>query len=328
MKHNFRLGLGPMSYEIVESLASYASAGNPLMLIASRNQVDRDSGYVMNTKQLRAEVDRYPTDYLLLCRDHCGPYFLDSEKNLDQRSAIEACKKTIAADIEAGFDLIHIDTSRCYSGYLVAEELIKFCLSINPDIMFEFGTEENVGVAAGAEKYKADVLFAKDFPNMQFVVAQTGSLTLEDKQAGEFDSAVVSDLVDFAEHVGVKLKEHNADYLTGDQIQLRKLAGVHALNIAPQLGVMQTRLIKELALENNLNTEWENFANAVYASEKWRKWFPVSHSKELMIEVAGHYLYQDPTYKRLVDELDKSVYWRTILSNELTGLIQLYEHNL
>lgn len=328
MKHNFRLGLGPMSYEIVDLLASYAQAGNPLMIIASRNQVDVGGGYVMSTQELRKIIDQYPSDNLLLCRDHCGPYFLDSEKDLDGPKALEATKKTIAADIEAGFDLIHIDTSRCLATYHVAEELIKFCLDLNPNIMFEFGTEENVGVAAGVEKYKADVLFAKDFPNMQFVVAQTGSLTLEDKQAGVFESDVVKDLVGFAEHVGVKLKEHNADYLTSDQILLRKDAGVHAVNIAPQLGVMQTRIIKEQANEYGLTTEWNQFADAVYASGKWRKWFPILGSKELIVDVAGHYLYQHATYKTLVEKLEPHVDWKSILDKELISLIELYENNL
>lgn len=328
MKHNFRLGLGPMSHEIVNLLASYAQAGNPLMIIASRNQVDVDGGYVMSTRQLRSIVDQFPSDNLLLCRDHCGPYFLDSEKSLSGLRALEATKKTIAADIEAGFDLIHIDTSRCLGTYQVAEELIKFCLDLNPQIMFEFGTEENIGVVAGAEKYKADVLFAKDFPNMQFVVAQTGSLTLEDKQAGVFESEVVSDLVGFAEYMGLKLKEHNADYLTSDQIQLRKAAGVHAVNIAPQLGVMQTRIIKELAHNYGLDAEWNTFADAVYASDKWRKWFPIPGTRELIVDVAGHYLYQHTSYKTLVEKLDPHVNWQSILDKELIGLIDLYENNL
>jgi hypothetical protein len=50
------------------------------MIIASRNQIDSDNGYVMTTQELNDRVQK--SDYLWLCRDHCGPYFLDSEKNL------------------------------------------------------------------------------------------------------------------------------------------------------------------------------------------------------------------------------------------------------
>ena len=294
------------------------------MIIASRNQVDVSSGYVMSTEEL-AQYHRTNT---LLCRDHCGPYFLDSEKDLSQSQAIEATKKTIAEDIEQGFDLIHIDTSRCISGYGVAEELISFCLDMNQHIKFEFGTEENIGVVAGIEKYKADVDFAKQFPNMEFVVAQTGSLVFEDLQAGVFDMDIVTDLVNYANEAGVKLKEHNADYLTSDQIRVRNIAGVHAMNIAPQLGVIQTRLIKELAQYYSLEEEWDAFAKVVLDSNKWSKWTLPIRSDELKVDVAGHYLYQHPKFKILIEELDRHVQWRALLEKEIISLIQLYESNL
>jgi fructose/tagatose bisphosphate aldolase len=327
MKHNFRLGFGPMSFEIVNILSTYASRGNPLMIIASRNQVDATSGYVMTTRNLVNYIG-VKSDYLLLCRDHCGPYFLDSEKDLNSLQALEATKKTIAADIESGFDLIHIDTSRCQETYQVAEELIEFCLDLNPDIMFEFGTEENIGVAAGISKYKEDVAFASQFPNMQFVVAQTGSLTSEDRQAGTFDLDIVSELVNYAETAGVKLKEHNADYLTSDQIQLRRQAGVHALNIAPQLGVIQTRIIKDACQEYNLKTDWDDFSNAVIDSGKWQKWIVMGGTDELKVDVAGHYLFRHPTYHKIVDRLENLTDWRLTLEKEIISLLELYENNL
>ena len=321
---NFKLGFGPMSYEIVDALCTSAV---PIMIIASRNQVDADGGYVMTTKELKDRVKQHNNPNILLCRDHCGPYFLDSEKDLHGLKAIGATKKTIAADIEHGFDLIHIDTSRCLGTYQVAEELFKFCLDLNPAIKFEFGTEENIGVAAGAEKYKADAAFAREFPNMEFVVAQTGSLTYEDKQAGTFDTQIVKDLVGFAEHVGVKLKEHNADYLSADKIQLRKSTGVHALNIAPQLGVIQTNLLHRLSKEYSLASEWNEFSNQVIASEKWKKW-TASNDTNMQVTVAGHYLFKDPSYHRLVQALDNHVKWRPMLTAEIHDLVNLYHTNL
>jgi len=324
---DFRLGFGPMSYEIVVALGFYAYTNKkPIMIIASRNQVDHDSGYVMKTQELKHSIDMNKSPNLLLCRDHCGPYFLDSEKDLSERDAIEAAKKTIAKDIEVGFDLIHIDTSRCTNGYSVADELFKFALDLNPKIQFEFGTEENVGVAAGIEKYKNDVAFASQFPNMKFVVAQTGSLVSEDRQAGTFELEIVKDLVAFANEAGVGLKEHNADYLTAEQIQLRKAAGVHALNIAPQLGVLQTRVIKHLSKQYKLDREWDDFAQTVINSNKWSKWFV--NNESIKVDVAGHYLYQHPTYKQLVARLQYHCDWRKVLQNELLDLVKLYEDNL
>lgn len=327
MTTQFKLGLGPMSHEIVDILTRYSLKGNPIMIIASRNQVDADSGYVMTTSELKKAIDQNPSSNIMLCRDHCGPYFLDSEKNLAQRDAIEASKKTIAKDIEMGFDLIHIDTSRCEDGYGVAEELIAFCLELNPNILFEFGTEENIGVAAGIQKYKQDVEFASQFPNMKFVVAQTGSLVYENRQAGSFASSVVASLVEFANKAGVGLKEHNADYLADTDIERRRLAGVHALNVAPQLGVIQTKLIKDWSKVYELTEEWNAFANSVISSGKWAKWTE-SEDNEMRVAVAGHYLFNDDSYKRLVDKLMIHTNWEQKLEYRTQDLVDLYLRNL
>jgi hypothetical protein len=322
----FRLGFGPMSREIVDAIATYTQDYDyPLMIIASRNQVDADSGYVMTTEDLSEQLDGYSRRNLWLCRDHCGPYFLDAEANLNPTDAVNATKKTIAADIEAGFDLIHIDTSRIGSGYKVAEDLIKFSLDMNPNIKFEFGTEENVGVAAGIQKYADDVKFAAQFPNMEFVVAQTGSLTSQDKQMGDFDVDAVAKLVGFANAAGVKLKEHNADYLTPEQIQLRRQVGVHALNIAPQLGVMQTRILRQTARDMGADEAWHEFSAAVLGSGKWRKWTLLNDS-HLKVDVAGHYLYNSPEYRELIRQIGFG--WQEELKTQMHELFTTYAENL
>jgi len=322
----FKLGVGPMSHLINEIQGRYSlERQRPVMFIASRNQVDANSGYVMTTKELSQQLLPWRNPYLMLCRDHCGPYFLDSEKSLSISQAVEATKKTIAADIENGFDLIHIDTSRCDTPYQVADELFNFSLSINPDIKFEFGTEENVGVAAGLKKYKDDVQFASQFPNMEFVVAQTGSLTMEDRQVGSFDIPMVRKLVKFATDAGVKLKEHNADYLTANEIQLRKMAGVGACNIAPQLGVIQTKCILSLAELYKVDTG--DFKNIVLDSGKWNKWI-IDGDDAVKIAVAGHYCFNSDVYKKLVDNISLHCDLQKAVSDSIVECLDLYYNNL
>ena len=325
---DFRLGFGPMSREVITAICNYThDAKRPLMIIASRNQVDAESGYVMTTPELRELLNTLPTDYVWMCRDHCGPYFLDSEKGLSLKDAVEATKKTIAYDIEQGFNLIHIDTSRVDDTYGIAEELFKFCIDLNPNIRFEFGTEENVGVAAGAIKYREDVAFAKNIPNLEFVVAQTGSLCHEDHQAGTFEIDTVRDLVKVANENGVKLKEHNADYLTAEQIQLRKAAGVHAMNIAPQLGVVQTKLLKEMALSRGGETEWADFSRVVLASGRWKKWTN-SEEDEQKVIVAGHYCFSGPEYQAILEQLSQHGDWTNEVNQAMYQIFNTYTDNL
>lgn len=322
----FKLGVGPMSPLINDIQARYArDKQRPLMFIASRNQIDSNSGYVMTTTELGRQINPLRSEYLMLCRDHCGPYFLDAEKSLSLSQAVEATKKTIAGDIENGFDLIHIDTSRCEDSYHVADELFNFCLKLNPDIKFEFGTEENVGVAAGINKYKDDVKFASQFPNMEFVVAQTGSLTMEDRQVGSFDVPMVKQLVGYANNAVVKLKEHNADYLTAEQIQLRKSAGVHACNIAPQLGVIQTKKILELADLYQIDSN--NFKNKVIASGKWKKWI-IDGDDTVKVAVAGHYNFTTDDYKKLVGAINLHCNTDKEVEVAITQCLDLYYDNL
>lgn len=315
-----------MSSAINDILARYAKdKQRPLMFIASRNQIDAASGYVMTTKKLATQLHPLRSEYMMLCRDHCGPYFLDVEKSLGIRAAVEATKRTIAADIENGFDLIHIDTSRCEDPYHIADELFNFSLNLNPNIKFEFGTEENVGVAAGVKKYQNDVKFASQFPNMQFVVAQTGSLVMEDRQVGSFDIPMVKKLVNFAESAGVKLKEHNADYLTADQIALRKSAGVHACNIAPQLGVIQTKTVLELADRYDVDSGY--FKQRVLDSGKWRKWI-IDGDESVKIAVAGHYCFADQEYYTLEDKLNAHCDVAKEVEQAIHTCLNLYYENL
>ena len=322
----FKLGFGPMSIRIVDILAKYSKEKQrPLMIIASRNQVDSASGYVMNTRSLSEQVQKYRTSKLLLCRDHCGPYFLDSEKNLGLRDAVEATKTTIAADIENGFDLIHIDTSRCPDPYQVADELFEFCLSLNPQIKFEFGTEENVGVTAALQKYRNDVDFVSDYPNMEFVVAQTGSLTMEDRQVGNFNLSDVADLVRYADTLGIGLKEHNADYLTPEQIQLRRQVGVHACNIAPELGVLQTRCI--LSLADHFEVPSGDFKQVILDSGKWQKWL-LTGDDNVKVNIAGHYCFNSAEYKELEDRLGKVCNVDLAVENAIVSCLDRYYTNL
>jgi fructose/tagatose bisphosphate aldolase len=325
---DFRLGFGPMSREVITAICNYThDTKRPLMIIASRNQVDAETGYVMTTPELRALLNTLPTDYVWMCRDHCGPYFLDAEKGLSLKDAVEATKKTIAYDIEQGFNLIHIDTSRVDDTYGIAEELFKFCIDLNPNIRFEFGTEENVGVAAGAIKYKNDVAFAKNIPNLEFVVAQTGSLCHEDHQAGTFEIDTVRDLVRVANENGVKLKEHNADYLSADQIKLRKAAGVHAMNIAPQLGVVQTKLLKSMALARGGEEQWTAFSKVVLASNRWKKWTD-SEEDEQKVVVAGHYCFSGPEYQAILEQLSQHGDWTLEVNQAMYQIFNTYTDNL
>lgn len=301
---NFKLGVGPMSHEINECIDLYAE-NEPLLVVASRNQVDYINGYVCKTDKLPSYFSMRSN--ILLCRDHCGPYFKDTDKSLTLKEAIGECKKTIEADIKAGFDLIHIDVSRIEQNFQLdsARELFEYALNLNPYILFEFGSEDNTGIGLTESLQRIDdhLEFISTYkPNIVYFVSQTGSLT-KHKQVGTFDIEFNRRQIEKVHNAGLLFKEHNADYLDRPEVILRQTAGVDAMNIAPQLGTVQTSILKTLSKNNQ---EWNNFANLVYSKELWKKWMPDNiGDKELAVIVSGHYFFNTTEYKYLKDSIDE-----------------------
>lgn len=309
----FKLCYGPMSKEIMNILSEY-SYEVPLMIVSSRNQVDYVGGYVCDQNYLSSILRNNPN--ILICRDHCGPYFKDTDKSLSISAAIEECKKTIAADIDAGFDLIHIDVSKVEDSFKVADELIEFTLKLKPDILIEFGSEENTGKNLDETFAHLDdqLNYCKQYKeNIKFFVSQTGSF-IKDNQLGSFNIEYNKKIADKIHQAGFLFKEHNGDYLSTQDLKLRKIAGVDAINVAPQLGVIQTELLFKMS---NNSVELQNFKDCVYKGNKYQRWLDASKYsiKDEAVRVSGHYFFGSPEYKILVNSIDPKLFFKHLRNN-------------
>ena len=321
---SYRLGFGPMSNEIIDTLCEYSILYDlPLMIIASRNQVDWDGGYVCYTSELVKRIKKHNAN-ILICRDHCGPYFSEKDKGLDIDTAIERCKNTIKTDILSGFDLIHIDVSRIPNNQLFyAEQLIDYCLSLNPDIRLEFGSEDNTGtnILDSINRIDEQLKFLEKYKkNVIFFVTQTGSY-VKDQQLGRFDVKNNKQIVNKIHSYGLLIKEHNADYLTIGDLSLRIEAGIDSLNIAPQLGRIQTDLLTELCQDNTI---YQDFSNHVYETNNWVRWVsqPIP-SKELAVSVSGHYCFNSPHYEKIIENIGLEKF-QSNLKNKLFDVLDVY----
>ena len=113
------LGVGPMSANCVDAAIELSNVfDSTLMLIASRRQIDSEQfggGYVNNwTTSEFAEyvIDRDKKGKILLARDHGGPWQSEFEKTKSSlRHAMESAKLSYKADIDSGFQILHIDPS-------------------------------------------------------------------------------------------------------------------------------------------------------------------------------------------------------------------------
>ena len=159
------LGIGPMSTNCVDAAIELSNIyDTTLMLIASRRQIDSEEfsgGYVNNWSTDRfAEyvIDRDKKGKILLARDHGGPWQSDLEKkhNLSLRHAMDSAKRSFQADIDAGFQILHIDPSIDIHGNPSIDEILdriyelyEYCWNYanlnGKDITFEIGTEEQSG---------------------------------------------------------------------------------------------------------------------------------------------------------------------------------------
>lgn len=273
MKSN--LGVGPMSPEIIEAIFRVSNyQRRELMVIASKNQIDYKGGYVNNwstsefMKFINKMKEKYPNNEVKICRDHCGPGF-------NGIFDLEDTYNTIKTDIENGFDLIHIDF--CHFKGTKEEMLeeskkaIEYCLKLNPNISLEIGTDENEGVNFNIHnlvELEKEIDFFKGFCNPEFYVVQTGSLIKEMNQVGNFNKQFIANVSEVLKSKGLKLKEHNADYLSREEIEMRK-GVVDALNIAPQLGVIQTMITLNKCLMYGVR--FDDFLDEVCQGGKWKK---------------------------------------------------------
>lgn len=335
------LGIGPMSKNCVDvtiELANYYSV--PTMLIASRRQIECSElggGYVENwtTEKFCKYVRKNDVgNKIILARDHGGPWQHPKEikEKLSLKEAMASAKKSFLVDISSGMDMIHIDPSVDIFGTPTIDEtlervfeLYKFChetsKKLNRSLIYEIGTEEQTSDLHQIENLEYLINRITHFSNSNnipmptFIVSQTGTKVMETQNIGDFEKnnllglqeeqkIKLSQLVEICNQNGIWLKEHNADYLSDNNLEIHPQLGIHSINIAPELGVIETRAFVRLLKENSLFDHYDRFIKLSYASMKWEKWMlpksTASFSERAII--SGHYVFATEEFKKIKNE--------------------------
>ena len=324
------LGVGPMSKNCIDATIELANEYcTPLMLIASRRQIDSEQfggGYVENwTTEQFADYVRYKDTQknIILARDHGGPWQneLEISNKLNLNDAMQSAKESYRADIDAGFQMLHIDPSvdihanpnidqvleRVY-------ELYEFCWTYSQqkkqDVIFEIGTEEQNGSNNTQEELEYTLECMRKFcksnklPYPSFIVIQAGTRVMEMRNVGSFDSPIrvanelppeiqIPKMISICNHYRIFMKEHNADYLSTDSLKWQPRLGIHAANIAPEFGVAESKAFIDLMENSNQNILLEEFLRISYDSKKWEKWMinATSASDKDKAIISGHYIF-------------------------------------
>jgi hypothetical protein len=327
------LGVGPMSLNCVDAAIELANEYEaPLLLIASRRQIDSEEfggGYVNNwTTQQFAKyvIDNDQKGKILLARDHGGPWQSTKEvgDNLSLRRAMDSAKLSYLRDLEAGFQVLHIDPSvDIHSSPNVDEildrvfDLYDHCWThaqrLGREVIFEVGTEEQSGSTNTQEEldYTLNELlkFCKknNIPQPSFVVIQTGTRVMETRNVGSFDTPLrvanelpaeiqVPKMIEICNRYGIMMKEHNTDYLSDEALQWHPRLGIHAANVAPEFGVAETVALLDVLEKNNLQGLADDFLKLSYDSKKWEKWMldeTTASDRDRSI-ISGHYVFSKP----------------------------------
>ena len=324
------LGVGPISKNCIDATIELANEYcTPLMLIASRRQIDSEQfggGYVENwtTEQFADYVIYKDTQKnIILARDHGGPWQneLEISNKLNLNDAMQSAKESYRADIDAGFQMLHIDPSvdihanpnidqvleRVY-------ELYEFCWTYSQqkkqDVIFEIGTEEQKGSNNTQEELEYTLECMRKFcksnklPYPSFIVIQAGTRVMEMRNVGSFDSPIrvanelppeiqIPKMISICNHYRIFMKEHNADYLSTDSLKWQPRLGIHAANIAPEFGVAESKAFIDLMENSNQNILLEEFLRISYDSKKWEKWMikATSASDKDRAIISGHYIF-------------------------------------
>ena len=93
------------------------------------------------------------------------------------------------------------------------------------------------------------------FSNIEFVVIQSGvGLDLVNmKNSGKFNLQRLKSMVEICKRFDKKTKEHNGDYLTNEELEIRFNSGVDSLNIGPEIAQIQTLTYLEHMSEKQID---------------------------------------------------------------------------
>jgi hypothetical protein len=293
-----------MSKQIVDSVIELQS--DRFGLLPTRRQIDYDGGYVNGWDTTTFyEYVRSKSD-IVLERDHSGP----NQGKSDDDGYISYKHDTNY------FDIIHIDPWKITGndkkiGVTQTVNSMTNLYHINPNLKYEILTEETIIRIEDFElnsilTFLNNNLKEEIFSNIEFVVIQSGvELDLVNmKNSGHFNLQRLKSMVDICKRFDKKTKEHNGDYLTNEELELRFDNGVDSLNIGPEIAQIQTLTY----LEHMNETQIDEFYEICLNSKKWERWvngdFDINNKRKL-IQVCGHYcydLYELPKIDSIIKE--------------------------
>lgn len=276
-----------MSKNLVDAVVELSRSD--IAFLPSRRQIDYDGGYVgWNTK----DFAKYVQNKILIERDHGGA---GQGKNADDG------KISYEEDVNY-MDIIHVDpwknSSSIEEAFKKTVDDILYINSLNPSVKFEVGTEQAIFPVSTENllsflHYLKNTLPEDVFNNIEYVVIQSGVDldVVNETNTGTFSKEKLLKEIEICKIFGKKTKEHNGDFLSKEQRNVRFDSGLHAINIGPELSIFENKCyMKHMSIEDLKK------ANEIcFESQLWKKWILPHHDLNdfgIFFKICGHYNYK------------------------------------
>jgi len=273
----------------------YISPINSVIFDAIDSLHLNDIGYILSQRQHHLRDGYMSLDVKMLSntvleRDHFSPDFNDFSEPIKYDAQL--------------FHIIHLDLwhNSTYSLDNLKKVMGEF-LNFNPDMIFEFGTEDYVKKLEISELENIFEWLPRDYlSKITYLVAQGGSVVFDLKNISPIDIDTTSQYVKLAKTFDMKVKRHNCDFHTEDELILLKNLGVEAYNFAPEFSVIYNQNIYENLKYNDIHVLHEAILKT-----PWNRWIDSVENKPKLYKACLHYI-QDPIIdETLTDNLKKKI---------------------
>jgi hypothetical protein len=275
------LCIGAVSRRVVEVAADL----QVYQIVASRGQVDVGGGYTgLDQEDLVSLVRSRSLGVTKIIRDHGGPL-----QGREEDDGIESFQ----ADVDAGFDGLHIDVCKLPEQEQPAA-LVKLVDRFGDQgVTLEIGGEHDPG---SWTEILLDAVVKETEYRPDFVVLDTGSHVWAESQVGDLHK--LRDVERTARHLrsqGIKTKAHNMDWV-GDRVR-RYRDAVDAYNIAPEFARLETDALLTVLDDDDA---YELLSRA-FESGAWHKWFNNDEGTWFdRARCAVHYVQEDRALRGLI----------------------------
>jgi hypothetical protein len=276
----------------------YLSPINKPILLAAKN-FSKDVGYIISQRQWTIDggyVDKQLMDIVF-----------SSTNKIERDHFCLSQQDDLVAQIEADakfFDIIHIDPWYKHNFNIKeTNNWLSNFIQYDNNIKFEFGTEDFIQTLS-VEKYRDALENTKEYhDHFEYLVCQGGSVVFDLQNVSPVDIEKTKQFVNLGKEYGLKIKRHNCDFHTDEDLRLLKGLGIDAFNFAPEFTYLSNKII----IEHLTEPEREIILQEVELNAPWSRWLNNLYNENKVLLSCLHYIEYHPIIKKYLEKYENEI---------------------